>query len=64
MIVPVEDAQFVGPELDDELIAGVGFTVTIVLAEADGQLMLGDVYAAVAVTVYVPDMAVVAAALT
>jgi hypothetical protein len=42
IIAPVEDAQFVGPELDDELIAGVGFTVTIVLAEADGQLMLGD----------------------
>lgn len=38
--------------------------MTIVLAEADGQLMLGEVYAAVAVTVYVPDIAVVAAALT
>ena len=43
IIAPVEDAQFVGPVLDDELIAGVGFTVTIVLAEEDGQLMLGEV---------------------
>jgi len=43
MIVPVEEAQFVGPVLDDELIAGVALTVTIVFAEADGQLILGEV---------------------
>ena len=43
MILPVDEEQFVGPVLDDELIAGVALTVTIVFADADGQLILGDV---------------------
>ena len=43
IILPEEVAQFVGPVLDDELIAGVALTVTIVFADADGQLILGEV---------------------
>lgn len=43
MILPVDEEQFDGLVLVDELITGVAFTVTVVVAEADGQLMLGEV---------------------
>jgi len=50
-IVPVAVAQLLGSVLDELLIAGVGLTITVVEADAEGQLIVGLVYAAVAVTV-------------
>ena len=50
-MVPVAVAQFVGSVLDELLIAGVGLTTTVVDADAEGQLIVGLVYEAVAVTV-------------
>lgn len=43
MILPVDEEQFDGLVLVDELITGVAFTVTVVVAEVDGQLILGEV---------------------
>jgi len=43
VILPVDEEQFDGLVLVDELITGVAFTVTVVDAEVDGQLILGEV---------------------
>ena len=43
MILPVDEEQFDGLVLVDELITGVALTVTVVVAEIDGQLILGEV---------------------
>jgi hypothetical protein len=58
-MVPVAVAQLDGLLEDELLMAGVAFTTTVVLA-LDGQFKLLVAYAAVAVTVYDPAMAVVA----
>lgn len=43
MILPVDEEQFDGLVLVDELITGVAFTVTVVVAEVEGQFILGEV---------------------
>ena len=43
MILPVDEEQFDGLVFVDELITGVAFTVTVLVAEVDGQLILGEV---------------------
>ena len=64
VILPVALAQFVGFDELLPVIAGVGFTTTVVVPAEDGQLMLLAAYAAVAITLYTPAIAVVALALT
>ena len=64
IMLPVELAQFDGLVESELLIAGVGFTTTIVDAIADEQLNAVAVYVAMAITSYVPPIDVVAVALT
>jgi hypothetical protein len=65
IILPVALAQFDGLVNDELLIAGVGFTTTIVDAVADGQFnVVVVIYVAVAITLYVPAIPSVALVLT
>lgn len=57
---PVDDPQLVGLLKLLPLMVGVGLTVMVVLAGADGQLPV----LAVAITVYVPALAVVTPGIT
>ena len=57
---PVEEPQVDGLTKLLLLIVGVGLMVTVVLAGADGQLPV----LAVAITVYVPELAVVTLVIT
>jgi hypothetical protein len=43
MIFPDEEEQTVGLVIEDELITGVALIITVVVACAEGQLMLGEV---------------------